>query len=189
MGLGGGQMAGGSRPAQPYSAQPASVRLRIMSTEPRLPEPLSWRVHPLLEEPLRALLGVFVVLAAGWFVMVLADSPLAGAGSAFLLVGVLHVFFFGARYGVDAEGVRIETLWARRTLAWDRVRSVRRGTRGVWLSSATAETWRQASRGVLLLYGRRRPDVEPVLTAWLAQCGPANATCGLQAGDTSEQSG
>ena len=80
--------------------------------------PLRWRVHRIAEEPLKGVVAVLVILAAGVGAAVFMGSALWGVFAvAVLFVGLIK-FFLPIEYAVDRSGIYESFLGIRRSASW-----------------------------------------------------------------------
>lgn len=123
------------------------------------PLPLHWRVHPAAQRPAAAAAALLVILSLGVATFVTTGSSLWAVFAAAVLVLSLARFFFATDYELTASGVVARQPFGTRRLAWSELRRVEIGAHAAWLSATPTRTWREARRGVHLLFGRDRERI------------------------------
>lgn len=119
-------------------------------------EKLSWRAHPARERPLAAVACVVVIAALAGAVYGATESEAWALAAAVVLCLSMGRFFFPSRYEITAEGIEAwMPLFVHRRLRWGEVRRVEVGHWAAWVSPYTRRQWREARRGVHLLFGRK----------------------------------
>ncbi len=117
---------------------------------------LIWRRHPARERPGQAAAATTVVLLLALGAAFFLDASGLGfwftaCAAALVLLGSLHRYYLPTEYAVDADGVRMRSLFGVRTRAWSTVRSVRRQDEVLTLSSRPTERrWEWGATPVLL---------------------------------------
>ncbi|MBN2448426.1 MAG: hypothetical protein JXO22_16990 [Phycisphaerae bacterium] len=127
----------------------------------------AWEAHPARERPAAALLAIIVILALAALVYHLAGTAVAGVIAAIVLCLALQRFFFASRYELSADGITAATLMWQRRLRWDEVRLAQFGSQAAWISPLPRRSWREARRGVHVLFGPRRDEILTQLRARL----------------------
>jgi len=119
---------------------------------------LSWRVHLLVERPLRSAVAI-ALLAAFLVVVLLAWEPVFFLLSvAFFLVS-LAPFFFPAHYELTPDGPCRRILGVRTVRRWSEFRSFAWGRDGARLSTTTGLSWLGNLRGFSLRFAGNREEV------------------------------
>jgi hypothetical protein len=140
----------------PSSVRPSrdsSLRIRIA------PEDVTLRDWPLVDRPVGSLaaigLAAAVSVLAGWA----ANSPLAGGGVALVLAAILWKTWLPVRYELSGRGVTQSVLRWRRRIPWTAIRRHEIRTIGVLLVPDPVLTPLSPLRGLLVPWGRRKPEV------------------------------
>lgn len=141
-------------------------------TDPKPHEPsadrLTWVAHPARERPIAAALTSAAVIVAGVAIGGLAEMAWVGAVAAGVLVLALHRFFLPAEYELDADGLTVTTVMGTQRVRWNEVRLVAVDRRGAWVSVLPRRSWREARRGIHILYGQRQDEILAALRGRLA---------------------
>ncbi|RMF71894.1 MAG: hypothetical protein D6744_17405 [Planctomycetota bacterium] len=103
---------------------------------------------------------VFAVAVYG-----VARESLWSIGAAVVMCLALSRFFFPTRYRIDGEGVTAWTALTTRSIAWRDVRRIEVGGHAAWISPSRQRNWREARRGVHVLFGDAASDVRARLLA------------------------
>lgn len=140
--------------------------------------PLQWTAHPARQRPLAACGAVAVIIAFSMAVYGVGRESLWSIGAAIVMCLALSRFFFPTRYLIDGDGVTAWTALTTRRIAWRDVRRIDVGGHAAWISPSRRRNWREARRGVHVLYGNAKADVRARLLA---------AQQALNLGDPSQQ--
>lgn len=139
-------------------------------------QPFTWRAHPAWERPLAGLAAGVCVFALALSVYSFSGTTAWAVVSAVVLSLSLSRFFFATHYEVDADAITMRASFGRRRLVWSEIRRAEFGPRGAWLSPLGRRSWREARRGIHVLFGARREEVLAQLRARLPRdCLPSSA--------------
>lgn len=141
-----------------------------------LAQPFTWRAHPARERPLTAIMAGVCVFALALSVYAFSGTTAWAVVSAVVLCLSLSRFFFATHYEADADAITMRASFGRRRLVWSEIRRAEFGPRGAWLSPLGRRSWREARRGIHVLFGARREEVLAQLRARLPRdCLPSSA--------------
>ena len=162
---------GAAASAESGPAGSASSRERI-----DVSQPFTWQAHPARERPLAGIAAGVCVFALALAVHAFSGMTAWAVVSAAVLCLSLSRFFFATHYEVDADAITMRASFGRRRLAWSEIRRAEFGPRAAWLSPLARRSWREARRGIHVLFGARREEVVAQLRARLPQaCLPSDA--------------
>jgi hypothetical protein len=129
--------------------------------------PFAWQAHPARERPLTAAAACAVVFALALAVYALSEAAVWAVFAVLVLCLSLNRFFFATKYEVDADGITAAMPLATRRLRWCEIRRAELGSRAAWLSPLPRRSWREARRGIHVLFGTHRAQVLTRLRACL----------------------
>jgi len=129
----------------------------------------TWRAHPARERVGIAMIGVLVILAMAGLTGELMQSVLWAGFAALTLLLFLNRFFFPSRFVIDDEGITARYPLRCLRLPWKELRRFDHDHRGGFLSTRARHTWRDARRGMLVLFGGREREVIEQIRARLPE--------------------
>ena len=112
-----------------------------------------WKVHPIANNPFRALLTLIVVPACGVLAYKYTDSYFMSAVAVSLLCGSLINFFVPTTYKIDREKVEIKILYKTRIEPLSKFKKFITDDNGIFLSSEPESKVLDQFRGLFLLAG------------------------------------
>ncbi|MHB1000272.1 MAG: hypothetical protein ACYC27_13610 [Armatimonadota bacterium] len=120
---------------------------------------LSWRVHLLMEKPVRMFLVASVLLISLYGCYVIFHSLFSIAVVLLLFAASLSDYLFPVRYEITEKGASSRTIFGKNTIEWDRVKKYYVDNCGIKLSSLPKPSRLEAYRGVYLRFGAHREEV------------------------------
>jgi hypothetical protein len=120
---------------------------------------LTWKVHLLRENPVKALLILPVLTLSLLVCYIIFHNVLGMAVTLFLITSSFADFLFPVRYDITRQGASAKTLLGRTVIEWNRVKKYYLDDHGIKLSPLHRQTRLEAYRGVYLRFGGRRDEV------------------------------
>ncbi|MCD6310249.1 MAG: hypothetical protein J7M18_06005 [Candidatus Eremiobacteraeota bacterium] len=112
---------------------------------------LTVRIHPASSRLRVAGLVCFGLVFFAWGISKLFGGPLWGIAGGLLLFFSLSNFFFATVYNFYEKEFRVKNFWGTRKFKYDRFRSIRKATNGIFLSPYPVPTRLDSIRGIFLL--------------------------------------
>jgi len=120
---------------------------------------LAWRMFPMLDQPLKAVIFWPVVLLTIWGVWFSTDSATLTLLSVVVLFGSLTGYYLPTQFAISRDGVRMQRLFYRREIAWERIKSAVPERDGLFLSPYPVRTRLENYRGIYLPYRSNEAEV------------------------------
>ena len=122
------------------------------------PTPISWSVHPLVENWRKSvLLGLFLVLLL-FFIYLGFQSIYVAVLSAIFLIGSLYKYFLPFHHQFEADRLVITSCCYKTERPWETFRSFYVDANGVLLSPFAHPTRLENFRGVYIRFGKHSPE-------------------------------
>ena len=122
------------------------------------PTPISWSVHPLVENWRKSvLLGLFLALLL-FFIYLGFQSIYVAVLSAIFLIGSLYKYFLPFHHQFEADRLVITSCCYKTERPWETFRSFYVDANGVLLSPFTHPTRLENFRGVYIRFGKHSPE-------------------------------
>ncbi len=129
---------------------------------------LEWSVHPLREQPGRAVGTCLIILACGIIVALSVGDPtggvLAGGAAMLFLLLMLNRFFLPSHYRLDTVGIAVRHPIGTRSLRWADLRRFPHNETGGYLSTRDRGGMFD-SRGISVLFAGRGEEIVPRIKA------------------------
>ena len=147
----------------PVWSSPGTDTLGDLMTESD-PDILEWTIHPLREQPGRAVLVLLAMLVSGLMVTLSVPDPqfglMAGGAAIFFLFLTLNRFFLPSRYRLDANGIAVRYPFGSKSLRWKELRRFPHDHVGGYLTTR-ARKGIFDTKGISVLFGSRGPEIIP----------------------------
>lgn len=119
---------------------------------PTSPEKVMAWTAPAAHQPARALAVLAVVIFTWWVALLTFHSWLIALVGSMAIMGSVAESLFPIHHRITSQGVSTRCAWQWRTMAWNDVRSARRGADGIHLSPIAGSGRLARLRGVTLRF-------------------------------------
>jgi len=123
----------------------------------------AWRVHPARERPGRAFAAGVAVAGVALAVPFSARSSLGALLAALWLLVQLRHFFLPSWFAIDDQGITARDPLGRKRYRWRDVRRFVTDRHGGYLSTRARHSRLDAVRGMHLLFGPDRSEIEAAI--------------------------
>lgn len=137
-----------------------SVVVSALDDRSAAPFALEWTVHPLVERPRQAVALVAILTLVLLLVWLNIPEPGWVVFAAAILFISLARFFFPTAYRLDDAGIHVRFLGFARDHSWGRFRRLEPGRNGLFLSPFPKPNRLDNFRGLFLLWGGNRKEIE-----------------------------
>ncbi|MCK4644322.1 hypothetical protein KAU32_11895 [bacterium] len=110
-----------------------------------------WKVHPLIETPLRSLFLLVVLTIIGIFVYYIFEAGFYVVLYAVFFLVSFMAYLLPTLYTADDEGLHIKRLWFKFFKEWDSFKRFSREKGGFFLSPFASPHWLEKTRGMYIM--------------------------------------
>ena len=125
-----------------------------------------WKVHPLIDNPLKSIVLIAVLFIIGFFTHHIFVAGL------YLILYILFFFFAFMQYWMptvyfmDDEGIKIKRVFLRFSIKWTNYKRVEFNDAGFFLSPYKNRNWLDRTRGIMIFCP---PDIQKKVKSFVME--------------------
>jgi len=128
------------------------------------------RVHPCRNKPGQTILLSAFLLAAAWLFARLFNGIQWGVLALLMFLLSLRSYFFPREYKLDETGITLKTFWSRKVHSWEKFRSYKIYSQGIYLSPLADPERFDRYRGIyLILDEEQKLQVKDLLELYIGR--------------------